>query len=59
MPRCLFDGSGIDAFQGLSFDQRVDFLGQALRGTSPKRRGWAEKIRRGATGGRSRRRSAR
>ena len=35
MPRCLFDGSGIDAFQGLSFDERVDFLGAALQGTSP------------------------
>ncbi len=46
VPRCLFDGSGIDAFQGLSFDQRVDFLGKALRGTSPARRGWAEKVRR-------------
>ena len=22
VPRCLFDGSGIDAFQGLSFDER-------------------------------------
>ena len=38
VPRCRFDGSGIDAFQGLSFDQRVDFLGRALRGTAPKRR---------------------
>ncbi len=47
VPRCLFDGSGIDAFQGLSFDQRVDFLGAALRGTSPQRRSWAASIRRG------------
>lgn len=47
VPRCLFDGSGIDAFQGLSFDQRVDFLGQALRGTAPQRRNWAEKIKQG------------
>ena len=47
VPRCLFDGSGIDAFQGLTFDQRVEFLGKALRGTSPARRSWAEKIRRG------------
>lgn len=47
VPRCLFDGSGIDAFQGLSFDQRVDFLGKALRGTSPERRSWAAKVRRG------------
>ena len=44
VPRCLFDGSGIDAFQGLTFDQRVDFLGKALRGTSPQRRGWAERV---------------
>ena len=45
VPRCLFDGSGIDAFQGLDFDERVEFLGRALRGTSPERRGWAQKIR--------------
>ena len=51
VPRCLFDGSGIDAFQGLSFDERVDFLGLALRGTSPQRRGWAEKIKEGKAKG--------
>jgi hypothetical protein len=45
VPRCLFDGSGIDAFQGLSFDQRVDFIAQVLRGTSPQRRGWGATIR--------------
>jgi hypothetical protein len=45
VPRCLFDGSGIDAFQGLSFEERVEFLGRALRGTAPNRRHWAEKIR--------------
>lgn len=47
VPRCLFDGSGIDAFQGLSFEQRMDFLGQALRGTAPNRRGWNEIIKSG------------
>ena len=52
VPRGLFDGSGIDAFQGLSFDQRMDFLGQALRGTSPSRRNWSETIRAGAEQGR-------
>ncbi|MGI8631694.1 MAG: hypothetical protein ACR2NA_04005 [Solirubrobacterales bacterium] len=52
VPRCLFDGSGIDAFQELSFDERVDFLGQALRGTSPERRGWGEKILKGRQDGR-------
>jgi hypothetical protein len=51
VPRCLFDGSGIDAFQGLSFDERVDFLGKVLRGTSPARRSWAEKIRNGQAEG--------
>jgi hypothetical protein len=38
VPRCLFDGSGIDAFQGLSFDQRLEFLAKILKGTAPKRR---------------------
>lgn len=52
VPRCLFDGSGIDAFQGLTFDQRMDFLGQALRGTSPSRRNWSEAIAAGARAGR-------
>ena len=47
VPRCLFDGSGIDAFQGLSFDDRLDFLGAALKGTSPTRRGWNEIIAQG------------
>jgi hypothetical protein len=51
VPRCLFDGSGIDAFQGLTFDQRVDFLGSALRGTSPARRGWAEIVETGRRNG--------
>ncbi|HWH43683.1 MAG TPA: hypothetical protein VNT32_03040 [Thermoleophilaceae bacterium] len=51
VPRCLFDGSGIDAFQGLSFDQRLDFLAQSLKGTSPTRRGWGEKIKQGKAQG--------
>lgn len=44
VPRCLFDGSGIDAFQGLSFEQRMTFLGRALRGTSPTRRNWGDAV---------------
>jgi hypothetical protein len=52
VPRCLFDGSGIDAFQGLDFEQRLDFLGRALRGTSPERRSWRERISRGQSEGR-------
>ncbi len=51
VPRCLFDGSGIDAFQTLSFDQRLDFLGQALRGTSPSRRGWGDRVAQGRQAG--------
>lgn len=47
VPRCLFDGSGIDAFQGLSFDDRLDFLAQSLKGTSPTRRGWNQIIQQG------------
>ena len=44
VPRCLFDGSGIDAFAGLPFEQRIEFLGRVLRGTSPERRTWAQKV---------------
>jgi hypothetical protein len=46
-PRCLFEARGIDAFQGLTFEQRVEFLGKVLRGTSPKRRAWNEIITQG------------
>ena len=51
VPRCLFDGSGIDAFQGLSFEDRVQFLGRALRGTAPNRRQWNEIITTGRKDG--------
>ncbi|HYH62718.1 MAG TPA: hypothetical protein VD766_12695 [Solirubrobacterales bacterium] len=51
VPRCLFDGSGIDAFQGLTFDQRLDFLGRALRGTSPTRKNWSAAVREGQRSG--------
>jgi hypothetical protein len=44
VPRCLFDGSGIDAFDALSFEARLDFLGQVLRGTAPQRRKWRQKF---------------
>jgi hypothetical protein len=52
VPRCLFEARGIDAFGGLPFDQRIDFLGQALRGTAPRRRGWQERVQRGRREGR-------
>ncbi len=51
-PRCFFEALGIDAFQGMTFDQRIDFLGAILKGTAPTRRGWAERIRRGRDEGR-------
>src|SRR5207253_2532872 len=37
----------IDAFQELSFQQRVAFLGQILKGTSPSRRGWIDVVEEG------------
>jgi hypothetical protein len=52
VPRCLFDGSGIDAFQGLTFEQRLDFLGEVLRGTAPQRRNWGGKVRKATQEGR-------
>jgi len=52
VPRCLFDGSGIDAFQALTFDQRVEFIAQVLRGTAPARREWSERVRHGMAEGR-------
>jgi hypothetical protein len=46
-PRCFFEAYGIDEFQELSFDQRVEFLGRILKGTSPQREGWIDVVRRG------------
>lgn len=51
-PRCLFEAYGIDAFAGLPFDERIEFLGRILKGTSPARRGWAAKIEAGRAAGR-------
>jgi hypothetical protein len=51
-PRCLFEALGLDVFQGLSFDERVRFLGQILKGTTPKRRNWIDKVERGRAEGR-------
>ena len=46
VPRCLFESLGIDAFAGLPFEQRVQFLGNVLKGTTPRRRSWLERIER-------------
>ena len=52
VPRCLFEALGIDIFQGLSFEDRIAFLGQVLKGTAPKRRSWRERIENGRDEGR-------
>jgi hypothetical protein len=52
VPRCLFEAQGIDIYQGLPFDQRIDFLGSVLRGTTPNRRSWIQRIEAGRRDGR-------
>jgi hypothetical protein len=51
-PRCFFEALGIDAYQGLPFDRRLEFLGEILKGTAPRRRGWAQRVRDGRREGR-------
>ena len=51
-PRCFFEALGIDAFQNLDFDQRIEFLGRILKGTAPHRRGWEARIAEGREEGR-------
>jgi hypothetical protein len=52
VPRCLFESIGIDAYTRLPFDQRIEFLGQVLRGTRPQRRQWLSRIQTGQQEGR-------
>jgi len=52
VPRCFFEAQGIDLFQGLPFEQRVAFLGEVLKGTSPQRRSWVERVQAGRAQGR-------
>ena len=47
VPRCLFEAKGIDRFQELPFDERIEFLGSVLHGTTPRRRSWLAKIEQG------------
>ena len=53
VPRCLFDGSGIDAFEALSFEKRLDFLGEVLKARLPSappgHTWWRERKRRAAS----------
>jgi hypothetical protein len=51
-PRCFFEALGIDAFNALDFDARIEFLGRILKGTAPQRRGWDAKIAAGRNEGR-------
>jgi hypothetical protein len=51
-PRCFFEALGIDAYQALPFDRRLEFLGQILKGTAPHRRGWEQRVREGRRQGR-------
>jgi hypothetical protein len=52
VPRCLFESIGIDAYTRLPFDQRIEFLGQVLRGTRPDRKQWLSRIKAGQQEGR-------
>ncbi|MGD9694161.1 MAG: hypothetical protein AB7V42_00685 [Thermoleophilia bacterium] len=52
VPRCLFEARGIDRYQQLPFDQRLRFLGDVLKGTHPRRRGWIDRVERGRAEGR-------
>jgi hypothetical protein len=52
VPRCLFESIGIDAYTQLPFDQRIEFLGQVLRGTRPERKEWLTRIQDGQKEGR-------
>jgi hypothetical protein len=52
VPRCLFEARGIDVYQGLPLDQRLEFLGSVLRGTTPRRRSWLSQIQAGREEGR-------
>jgi hypothetical protein len=47
VPRCLFESLGIDAYVRMPFDQRVQFLGEVLRGTRPARKQWIDTIEQG------------
>jgi hypothetical protein len=52
VPRCLFESVGIDAYVSLPFEQRIQFLGQVLRGTRPDRKEWLSRIEAGQKDGR-------
>ncbi len=52
VPRCLFESLGIDAYVSLPFEQRIQFLGDVLKGTRPDRKQWIDRIEQGQKAGR-------
>ena len=52
VPRCLFESIGVDAYTQLPFNERIEFLGQVLRGTRPDRRQWLSRMQEGQKEGR-------
>jgi hypothetical protein len=52
VPRCLFESIGIDAYGSLPFNERIEFLGEVLKGTRPERREWLARIKDGQKEGR-------
>jgi hypothetical protein len=52
VPRCFFESIGIDKYVSMPFEQRVQFLGQVLKGTRPERRSWNEVVEDGTKEGR-------
>jgi hypothetical protein len=52
VPRCLFEAFGVDIFQALPFEQRIQFLGNVLKGTTPRRSSWLERLEHGRSQGR-------
>jgi hypothetical protein len=52
VPRCFFESIGIDKYVSMPFEQRVQFLGQVLRGTRPERRSWNQVVEEGQQQGR-------
>jgi hypothetical protein len=52
VPRCFFESVGIDKYVSMPFEQRVQFLGQVLKGSRPERRSWNDVVEEGQKQGR-------
>ncbi len=53
-PQCLFEALGIDAYSGLTHDQRLGILGRVLRGATASGDAWRTAVIRGHHDGRFR-----